>query len=148
VRGGVSRLHHGRAERGFAEIHFRESAPDLHLGNVLDVLRDDDFLFVARADERLGLQFVQQINIAVRVHDLPVRIRSIGNNKVIRQGENALSILDAVRDRALVRFGALELRRRVGTLSERTRRAEREAHNRNANRLQHARHFLFPLSCF
>jgi hypothetical protein len=52
---------HGPSEAALfrlAEIYFREGAPDLHLGNILDVLRRHDFLFVARAGERLGLQFV------------------------------------------------------------------------------------------
>src|SRR5256885_7054186 len=42
-------------------------SPDHDFGHVLDVGRQNDFLLVVGADERFGLEFVEQINVAVGI---------------------------------------------------------------------------------
>src|SRR6266581_40647 len=108
--GARARLHHRRTERCLTEIYFRESTPNHDLLDVLYVARQNDFLFVVRADERFGLQLVEQIDVSVGIDNLPVWVGCIRNNKVVRQRENVLSVLRAVRDSAFVGLGALELR--------------------------------------
>src|SRR3989442_13766912 len=108
--GARAELHHRRTERCLTEIYFREGAPDHDLLDVLYVTWQNDFLFVVRADERLGLQLVEQIDVSIGIDNLPVWVGRIRNNKVIRQREDALSVLRAVGNRAFVGLWALELR--------------------------------------
>src|SRR5438094_10139489 len=98
-------LHHRRTEACFAEIYLREGTPDHDLLDVLYVARQNDFLFVVRADERLGLQLVEQIDVSVGIDNLPVWVGRIRNNKVVRQRENALSVLRVVVNGAFVGLG-------------------------------------------
>src|ERR1700739_3773645 len=102
--------HHWGAEAGFPEIYFRESAPDHNLLDVLHVTGHNDFLLVVRADERLGLELVEQVDVTVGIDNLPVRVGRIGNHKVVRQPQDAFAVPRAVRNGAFVGFGALELR--------------------------------------
>src|SRR5437667_8851786 len=62
-------LHDRRAKLGLAEVDFRKRAPDHDFGHVLDVGRQNDFLLVVGADERFGLELVEQIDVAVGIHD-------------------------------------------------------------------------------
>src|SRR6185369_9105093 len=123
-------LLHRRTEAGLAQVHFCEGAPDHDLGNVLHVLGDNDFLLVVVAQERFGLEFVEQIDVPVRIDYLPVRIWSVGNNEVIGQREDAFPILRAVSDRALVGFRALERARRVAVSCERRHREKCRDHQK------------------
>src|SRR6267154_2095293 len=103
-------LHHRGTEAGFAEIYFREGAPDHDLLDVLHVTGQHDFFLVARADERFGLEFIEQVDVSIGIDNLPVRVGRIGNHKVVRQRQNALAAPRAVGNGAFVGFGALELR--------------------------------------
>src|SRR5215467_969376 len=102
-------LHDGRAKACLAQVGFRPSAPNDHFRYVLDVAGQDDFLLVLIADESFLLQLVEVVDVALRVDHAPVRIGSVGNNKVVRQGKHALTIPSAVSDVPLVGLGTLEL---------------------------------------
>jgi hypothetical protein len=141
-------LHHWRAERRFAQVDFRESAPNLNFGDILHVRGENDFLFVVRSDERLGLELVEEIDISVGIHDLPMRIRCVRHHKVVGKSQNIFSILVAVRNCSLVGLGALELRGSVGaTLREGASGTHGESCNRenNKHQFQKARHFIHDL---
>src|SRR5207245_9369881 len=86
----------GRAERRLAQVGFSPSTPDHDLGHILDVARHDDLFLVLVADQSLLLELVDQINVAVGVYELPVRIWRVGDDEVVGEGEDTLAITRAV----------------------------------------------------
>ena len=75
VAPGFARCRHDRlGKRGFAEQHFRISAPDLDLGNIVHLGRQDNgsVLLVALDDKA-----IQEIDIALGIHHLPMRRRRV-----------------------------------------------------------------------
>lgn len=108
----------GAGERSFAQIYFRKCAPDHNFGNVLYVAGNYDFLLKLVADERFGLEFVDQVNVAVGIHKLPVWVWRIGDDEVVRQRQDALAIACAVGDMSFICLRTLELGGGVHILSE------------------------------
>ena len=76
-------------ERCFAEDYFCECAPDLHFANVLDVSRQSDAPIYLVA---LDAEFLQQVGVPSRIHDLPMRIRCSRHLKVVGEREDVLSV--------------------------------------------------------
>jgi hypothetical protein len=92
-------------EASFAEVRFRKGAPHLHLGDVRDVIGDDNrFVHFVAFDH----QTIEEIGLAVGVYDLPMRIRRLWWDEVIRERQRALAVYRRVRDETLVCFCALE----------------------------------------
>lgn len=105
-------------EGGFAKVCLGEGAPNLHLGYVGHVLRDND-----RFPDLLTFrhQTIQKVGLTVGVHDLPMRIWCLWRNKVIGEREGALTVLHRVSDKALVCFCALERPTLVAILGDAAR---------------------------
>src|SRR5439155_11203289 len=92
-------------EGSFAEVCLGKCAPHLHLGDVWDVIGYyDRFLDLLTFCH----QTVQEVNLAVGVHDLPMRVGRLWWDEVIGERERALTVLRSVGDEALVGFCALE----------------------------------------
>ncbi|SRR5208282_2462375 len=108
----------GTRERSFSEICLCPGAPDNDFGNVLYVAGNYDFLLKLVADERLGLELVDQVNVAVGIHKLPVWVWRIGNDEVVRQRQDALAIACAVGDMSFICLRTLELAGCVHILRE------------------------------
>src|SRR5215469_7634422 len=89
-------LHDRRAKACLAQVGFRPGAPNDHLRYGFHVAGQDDFLLVLVAEQRLLFQLVQVVDVTVRVDHAPVRIRSVGNNEVVRQREHAFTIPSAM----------------------------------------------------
>src|ERR1051326_5868488 len=98
-------LLHRMLEDGFAEVDLSKGAPDLDLGDVVNVLRDLDRLIHLVS---LDHQLLQEIGVTLGVNYLPVRIRCLRRNKVVREREHALATFGAVSDEAGVRLFALK----------------------------------------
>src|SRR5436190_15288949 len=102
-------------EGGFAEVRLGERAPNLDLRYVRDVIRDYyrflDLLTFCH-------QTIQEISLAVGVHDLPMRVGRLWWDEVIGERERALTVLRSVRDEALVGFCALERATLVAVLGK------------------------------
>ena len=108
-------------EGGFAEVRLGERAPNLDLRYVRDVLRDyDRFLDLLSFRH----QSVQEISLAVGVHDLPMRVGRLWWDEVIGERERALTVLRSVGDEALVGFCALERATLVAVLGNAARRSD------------------------
>ena len=90
----------------------------------------DDLLLVLVADQSLLLEFVEKIDLAVGIHDLPVRIRSVGNDEVVRQGEYAFAVASAVSYVPFVGLWTLKLAGGVRILRD------RETANKHGRRQQ------------
>src|SRR5439155_17953489 len=98
-------------ERRLAENDLGPRAPHLHLGDVRDVRRQRD----RRVDlVVLQLQPVEQVHRALRVDDLPVRIRRAWHREVRRQAEDVLAATVLVSHRAAGHGLAGERRGDVG----------------------------------
>ncbi len=105
-------------EGSFAEIRLGKGTPHLHLGDVRDVLRDDDrFLDLLI----FGHESVQEIRFPIRVHDLPMWIGRLRWDEVIGERERALTVCRRVRDEAFVCFCALERSTLVAVLGKAAR---------------------------
>src|SRR5439155_9809617 len=103
------------------EIRLGKGTPHLHLGDVRDVLRDDDrFLDLLI----FGHESVQEIRFPIRVHDLPMWIRRLWWHEVIRERERALAVYRRVGDEAFVCFCALERSTLVAVLGKAARRSD------------------------
>src|SRR5437762_100432 len=110
-------LLHRRAKVGLAQIRLGPSAPDDDLRNILHVTGKDDFLLVLVAEQSFLLEFVELINLAIGVHDLPVRIRSVRHDEIIGESKYTLAVATAVGHAPLVSLRALELAGSVCVLS-------------------------------
>jgi len=79
-------------------------------------------LFPAMFDGPLAASIpgrIQEQGLAtIRIHDLPVRVRSVGNHEIVRQGEHALAVASAVGHVTFVCLRALELAGSVRILSD------------------------------
>ena len=92
-------------EGSLTEVHLSKRTPHLHLGDVHDVLRyDDRFLHLLTFRD----EAIQQVRLAVGIHDLPMRIGRLWWYEVVGERERALTVLRSVGDEALVGFCALE----------------------------------------
>src|SRR5271165_4397875 len=111
-------LHHRRAKACLAQICLCPSTPDDYFGDVLHIAGKNNLFLIFVAEEGFLLQFVQQIDLAVGIHNLPVRIRSIRHDKVVRQRQDALAVPCAVSDMSFISFRPLELAGGVHILSE------------------------------
>ena len=92
-------------ESGFAEIRLRERAPDLNFGDVRYVLGYRDLAVHLVAFDR---QFLEQVNVSLRVHHLPMRVRCIRRLEVVRESQHAVAVLRRVGHVSGVGFCALE----------------------------------------
>ena len=108
-------------EGSFAKIGFRKGAPHLHLGYVRDVFGDDDRFFDLLIFRH---QTVQEIGFAVRIHDLPMRVRCLWRDEVIGERERAFTVLCGVNDEAFVCFCALERATLVAVLGNAARNSD------------------------
>ena len=110
-------------EGGFSEVRLGKRAPDLHLGDVRDVIRDyDRFLDLLTFCH----QTIQEISLAVGVHDLPMRVGRLWWDEVIGERESAPAVLRSVSDEALVGFCALERATLVAVLGNAARRSDNQ----------------------
>lgn len=78
---GFARRRHGRlGKRRLAEQYFRIGAPYLDLGNIVDLdwQGNGPVLLVALDDEA-----IQEIDIALGIHDLPMRRGRVGNLELL-----------------------------------------------------------------
>src|SRR5712692_8480729 len=98
-------LHNRGIKRGLAEQRLGKRAPDLNLGNILDVSRQSDALVVLAV---LGLQAIQQVDLALGIHNLPVWVRGIRNLEIVGKGEDILPVDLSVGHCTGVRFHACE----------------------------------------
>ena len=108
-------------ERSFAKHHFNIRAPDLHFADVLNVGGDNDALveLVGLNGAAFDLELLEEVDVALGVNDLPMKVRRLRNLEVIRQGEDVFSVLDGVDDSSSVRLCALEFRAGVGIACKR-----------------------------
>src|SRR5579863_327651 len=111
-------LHDGRAKACLTQICFRPGAPDHDFGDVLHIAGKNNLFLVFVAEQGLLLELVEVVDVAVRVDNSPVRIRSVGNNEVVRQRKHALTITRAMGNVSFVCLRALELARGVHILGE------------------------------
>ncbi len=103
---------------GFAEICLSKRAPDLNLGDVGHVFGHRDLAVHLAAFDR---QFLQQVNVAVRIDDLPMWIGRVGSLEVVGQSQDAVAVLGGVCHVTGVGFRALKRSTLVGVLSKAAR---------------------------
>jgi hypothetical protein len=90
----------------FAEVHLSPGAPNLHFGDVVDIVRHGDGLVELVAYD---FQTLEQVCVPVRIHDLPMWRRCVGYHEIVRERQDVLSALNGVCDGAFVGFAALLL---------------------------------------
>ena len=108
-------------ESRFAEVGLGKRAPHLDLYHVRDVIGDDDRLDHLVA---FGRQTVQEVRLAVGIHDLPMRIGRFWRDEVVRERECALAVYRRMGDEAFVSFCALERATFVTVLGNAARRSD------------------------
>src|SRR5437016_14590464 len=91
-------------EGSFTEVRLSKGAPHLHLGDVRHVLRDDDrFLNLML----FGHEAIQEIGLAIVIHDLPMWIGRLRRDEVIGERERDLTSCSRMSDIPLVSLCAL-----------------------------------------
>src|ERR1051325_1130241 len=84
-------------ERCLPEIDFSPGTPNLHLRDVVNIFGNGNALVNLVA---FDLKALEQVGMAMGVHSLPMRGRSIWGHEIIREGQDVLTALHGVRDRA------------------------------------------------
>jgi len=102
-------------KRGFAEVYLGKRTPHLHLRDVRDVLGHDDRFFDLLIFRH---QAVQEVDLAVRVDELPMWIGRFRRHEIIGEREGTLTVLRRVCNKALFCFCALERSTLVGVLGK------------------------------
>src|ERR1043165_1873258 len=112
---------HGLFKGSFPEVGFCPGAPNLDLGDIVDVIRNDDAFveLVALESATFDLQLLQEVSVALGVHYLPMRVWRLRRFEIIRQSQDVLSVFDHMGDGSSVRFCALELAAGVAFIRER-----------------------------
>ena len=105
----------GVLKRGFAKDYLRPGAPNLHLGDVLNVgrQRNASVDFVA-----LDAELLQLVGVSFGINDLPVRIRGSRHLEIVRERQHVFSVNNSVSDGSGVGLGSGEFGAGVAFVSE------------------------------
>ena len=100
----------GVVKGSFAKHYLGECTPDLNFADVLNIRRQRyaPVNFVA-----FDTELLQQVGIALGVHDLPMRVRRSRHLEVVRKSEDVFPVHDHVGNSASIGFWADELTARM-----------------------------------